>query len=117
MENLIVSLLNGKPLKEMHIRDLGHLLSTIDDKLRIIQHRIGMLEGTNNAPSLNCPNPGDNEGVNHALSGNHFVGHEMLINGIHNLMSVNPPWETQAAHSQPPSGNGQPNNGDGCHFG
>ena len=44
MENLIVSLLNGKPLKEMHIRDLGHLLSTIDDKLRIIQHRIGMLE-------------------------------------------------------------------------
>jgi len=118
MENLIMNLLDGKPLEEVPIRDLGDLLCAIDDKLRIIQHRIGMLEGSNNALSPpNYPNLCTNESVNHALSGNHFVRHEMLINGIHNVMGVTPPWEMETTPSQFPSGNGQPMNGDGCDFG
>ena len=105
IENLMIDLLSGKPLEQISCRDLPDLLWVVEDKIRTIQHRIQVLDGTNNNGDNNI-GPGINEGVI-APNYHHHVGNEMMMmGGVTNVVGERGVWEMEAGPSQTIHGNG-----------
>ncbi|XP_057526237.1 agamous-like MADS-box protein AGL80 [Amaranthus tricolor] len=51
MENIVTDLLNGKPIEDVFFGDLNDLLTVINSKMNMIQHRLKLLhENTTNNP-------------------------------------------------------------------
>ena len=106
IENLMIDLLSGKPLEQIPSRDLPDLLWVIEDKIRTIQHRIQVLDGTNNNGDNNI-GPSINECVI-PPNYHHHVGNEMMMmtGGTNNVVGGRGVWEMEAGPSQKMYGNG-----------
>ncbi|KAL9233046.1 hypothetical protein vseg_008088 [Gypsophila vaccaria] len=93
MENTTSELLCGTPIQQVPFSDFGDLIWVIDDKLRTIQHRMRVLEGTDNHATnaanstvnlnsnlINPPEIGALDMVNAMIAGNGNVPFEMEAN-------------------------------------